>query len=62
VPALILQCADDAVAPARVGAYMHQRMMGSRLVHMEATGHCPHLSHPEETTRLIRQDLARLSL
>jgi sigma-B regulation protein RsbQ len=62
VPALILQCADDAVAPARVGAYMHQRMMGSRLVQMEATGHCPHLSHPEETIRLIRQDLARWSL
>jgi sigma-B regulation protein RsbQ len=61
VPALILQCAEDAVAPEAVGAYLHQRMMGSTLIQMEATGHCPHLSHPEETIRLIRQDLARLS-
>jgi sigma-B regulation protein RsbQ len=40
---------------------MHQRMMGSSLVQMAATGHCPHLSHPEETARLIREDLTLLS-
>jgi sigma-B regulation protein RsbQ len=61
VPSLILQCADDAVAPDSVGAYMHQRMMGSSLIQMAATGHCPHLSHPEETARLIREDLTLLS-
>jgi sigma-B regulation protein RsbQ len=26
---------------------------------MAATGHCPHLSHPEETVALIREYLQR---
>lgn len=60
VPALIMQCAEDAVAPDSVGAYLHERLAGSALVRMQATGHCPHLSHPEETLRLIREDLAQL--
>jgi len=54
VPALILQCADDSVAPLSVGDYMHERMPRSTLVHMKATGHCPHMSHPDETISLIR--------
>jgi len=57
VPALILQCADDAIVPQEVGSYMHQHLPHSRLQHLEATGHCPHMSHPEETIRAISQYL-----
>ena len=32
-------------------------MPGSTLRVMEATGHCPHMSHPEETIRLMREYL-----
>ena len=53
-PALILQCADDVIAPAVVGEYVHQRLPGSTLVHMEARGHCPNLSAPDETIAAIR--------
>lgn len=53
-PALILQCADDVIAPAVVGAYVHEHLVGSRLVSMNATGHCPNLSAPEETIAAIR--------
>ncbi|MGF7032710.1 sigma-B regulation protein RsbQ [Paenibacillus mucilaginosus] len=53
VPSLILQCAGDVIAPLEVGSYMHRHVPGSTLVLMEATGHCPHLSHPEETIRRI---------
>ncbi len=49
IPTLILQCADDVIAPQSVGEYMHQQMNGSKLVLMKATGHCPNLSAPEET-------------
>jgi sigma-B regulation protein RsbQ len=53
-PALVLQCADDAIAPQPVGEYVHRRLAGSRLILMEATGHCPNLSAPAETIAAIR--------
>ena len=51
---LVLQCADDAIAPRAVGEYVHRRLANSRLVLMRATGHCPNLSAPEETIAAIR--------
>ncbi len=59
VPSLILQCADDAIAPAAVGAYVHDRVADSRLVSMKATGHCPNLSAPEETIAAMKDFLAQ---
>lgn len=47
--ALILQCSQDAIAPEAVGHYMHRTLQGSEFVHLNATGHCPNLSAPEET-------------
>jgi sigma-B regulation protein RsbQ len=54
IPALILQCSNDAIAPRVVGEYVHHQMPDSRLVLMEATGHCPNLSAPEETIAAIK--------
>jgi sigma-B regulation protein RsbQ len=62
VPSLILQCSDDMIAPAAVGEYVHSRMAGSTLRMLEATGHCPHMSHPEETIRVIRDYLRTAGL
>lgn len=53
-PSLILQCSEDAIAPRAVGEYMHRSLANSQLVQMAATGHCPNLSAPEETTAAIR--------
>ncbi len=50
---LILQCAEDAIAPRSVGEYVHRQIAGSELVLLEATGHCPNLSAPEETIAAI---------
>jgi sigma-B regulation protein RsbQ len=58
VPSLVLQCADDAIAPQAVGEYVHAHLPGSTLHQMRATGHCPHMSHPEETIAAIREYLA----
>ncbi len=55
VPSLILQCSDDMIAPMEAGAYVHQQINGSEFRLMDATGHCPHLSHPDETIRLISE-------
>ncbi|GAA4398324.1 sigma factor SigB/phosphatase RsbP regulator RsbQ [Nibrella viscosa] len=53
VPSLIMQCSDDLIAPMAVGNYMHQHTPGSTLRVMQATGHCPHMSAPEETIAVI---------
>jgi sigma-B regulation protein RsbQ len=58
-PCLILQCSDDIIAPVSVGYYIHQHLPESKLVIMEATGHCPHLSAPEETIGQMQQFLAQ---
>ncbi len=54
VPTLILQCSNDVIAPLEVGAYIRDHVPNSTLVHLEATGHCPNLSAPAETTAAIR--------
>jgi len=54
VPSLILQCSHDVIAPEVVGQYVHRNMADSSLVVMEATGHCPHLSAPDETSAAMR--------
>jgi sigma-B regulation protein RsbQ len=53
VPTLVAQCSHDAIAPPEVGAFIHDRIPGSRLVTLEATGHCPQLSAPEVTAAAI---------
>jgi sigma-B regulation protein RsbQ len=58
VPSLILQCSEDDIAPDAVGEYLRDHLPQSTFRKMEATGHCPHLSHPEETAEAIRQYLA----
>jgi sigma-B regulation protein RsbQ len=57
VPSLILQCSDDSLAPREVGEFMSRNTPGSTLEIMQATGHCPHMSAPEETIELIRSYL-----
>jgi sigma-B regulation protein RsbQ len=59
VPTLVLQCTDDPIAPAAVGRYVHAAIPGSVLTELAATGHCPHLSAPQETITAIRTFLAR---
>ena len=54
VPALIVQCSADALAPLAVGDYLHARLQGSALAVLNATGHCPHLSAPAETISVLR--------
>lgn len=59
VPALIIQCSDDAIAPPAVGEYVHSQLKGSTLQVIDASGHCPHMTHPAETVALIKSYLAR---
>jgi sigma-B regulation protein RsbQ len=47
------------IAPTAVGDYLHREMPGSTLHQLRATGHCPHMSHPEETIAAIDEYLHR---
>ena len=59
VPTLILQCAEDIIAPVEVGKFVHESIPNSKISFMEATGHCPHLSEPKETVSLIKKYLTQ---
>ncbi|MFG1685310.1 alpha/beta fold hydrolase [Nonomuraea sp. NPDC049269] len=59
VPTLVIECAEDVIAPREVGAFVHAQIEGSRLVTLPATGHCPQLSAPEVTIEAIASFAAR---
>lgn len=54
VRTLILQCREDIIASEQVGAYVHRSLPRSELVILDATGHCPNLSAPEQVVSAIR--------
>ncbi len=53
VPTLVLQCRDDAIAPVSAGEYVRDHVPDSRYELLDAVGHCPHLSAPEQTVAAI---------
>lgn len=57
-PSLILQCSNDVIAPSVVGEYLGKHLRNSNLVVLNATGHCPNLSAPEETVAAINAFLS----
>ena len=57
IPTLIMQCSNDVIAPEVVGRYVNAQIKNSSLVLLNATGHCPNLSAPEETIATIKQFL-----
>jgi len=54
-PTLVLQCSEDRIAPTVVGEYVRDHVPGSTFRMLRATGHCPNLSAPDETTAAIRE-------
>ncbi|QKS73175.1 alpha/beta hydrolase [Paenalkalicoccus suaedae] len=47
-PTLIFQTKEDNISPIESGEFVHGNMQNSTLIIMEAKGHNPHLSAPEE--------------
>jgi sigma-B regulation protein RsbQ len=58
-PSLILQCSQDIIAPDCVGDFVHRHISGSQLANLCATGHCPHMSAPDEVATVITEYLER---
>ncbi len=54
IPTLVLQCSDDIIASQEVGEFVARSIPDSRMIVLDATGHCPNLSAPEEVIAAMR--------
>ncbi|MGN6244633.1 MAG: alpha/beta fold hydrolase [Motilibacteraceae bacterium] len=59
VPTLVVQALEDVIVPPEVSTYLCERIPHCELVLLDARGHYPHLSAPEETAGVVREFLAR---
>jgi sigma-B regulation protein RsbQ len=57
-PCLLVQCAEDLIAPLEVGSYLHRAIADSKLVTLPVSGHCPHVSAPRETLAAMEAYMA----
>lgn len=56
-PTLVLQSREDLIAPLEVGQYVADRIPDSTLVVLDSSGHCPHLSAPDQVVAALRSFL-----
>jgi sigma-B regulation protein RsbQ len=54
VPTLVLQCSEDIIASQEVEDFVNRTIPDSRMIVLQATGHCPNLSAPEEVVSAMR--------
>lgn len=57
IPSLIMQCSEDSIVPLESAEYLHKHLKNSKMIVMEATGHYPQLSYPDETVHTILEYL-----
>ncbi|MCR5875463.1 alpha/beta hydrolase [Phenylobacterium sp. J426] len=58
VPTLLIECSDDALAPPQVGRWVNAAIEGSTRQVLQASGHSPHLTHPDQVISRIGAFLA----
>lgn len=62
LPTLIVQTRDDPAVPLGVAHFLHREIPNSRLVVVDAEGHLPHLSSPDEVIAAIHEFICADSL
>lgn len=45
---LIIQCDPDVIAPVEVGKFVHEKIKNSGYKLLNSSGHCPHLTAPQQ--------------
>jgi len=58
VPSLTLQCSKDIMVPLSAGDFIQKHTPENFMVVMQATGHYPQISAPEETIKEIKKFIA----
>jgi len=56
-PALIIHCHPDVIVPVQVGEFVHKKIDASKYVFLNTSGHCPHLTAPEQVIHGIQSFL-----
>lgn len=54
VPSLTVQCMDDVMAPESAGQYVSNHIPNNSYLEIDTSGHCPHISAPEEVIKVIK--------
>jgi sigma-B regulation protein RsbQ len=54
---LIIQCHPDIIAPVQVGEFVHKELTESEYVLLNTSGHCPHLTAPDQVISSIKSYL-----
>ncbi|MBC8081704.1 MAG: alpha/beta hydrolase [Hymenobacter sp.] len=57
-PCLLVQCAQDLIAPPEVGEFLRAGLPRATLVTLPVSGHCPHVSAPTKTLHVLESFLA----
>ncbi|WBA42033.1 alpha/beta fold hydrolase [Hymenobacter canadensis] len=57
-PCLLVQCAQDLIAPLEVGSYLLASIPRATLVTLPVSGHCPHVSAPLQTLTVLQSFMA----
>ncbi len=57
-PSLVVQCKQDVIAPMSVGEFVRDHLENSEMVVLDATGHCPNLSAPDQLIAAMKDYLA----
>jgi len=57
-PTVLIHSRSDIAVPEAVAHYTHRMIAGSRLVWIDASGHLPHLSAPQEVAGALWANLA----
>jgi sigma-B regulation protein RsbQ len=52
--ALVVQCRQDVIAQQQVGEFVRDNLPNGEMVVIDATGHCPNLSAPDQVISAIR--------
>jgi sigma-B regulation protein RsbQ len=57
IPSLVIQTEPDMIAPLRVGKYVQNKIPNCSFIKIDASGHCPHLTAPDETLKAMKSFL-----
>ncbi len=57
LPVHVLACSADPIAPDTAVEFIRGAIGGCTLEVLDATGHCPHITHPEELAAALRRTL-----
>lgn len=57
VDTLVIQCHPDVIAPVDVGQYVHNQISKSTYTLLDAPGHCPHLTAPDQVITAMQSFL-----